>query len=62
MRAFNIEVANVAGQVTDKRLGDVRLKFWEEVVESIFNDKPYQHPVALELHKVPDEFTFLFPI
>jgi len=55
-------VANVAGQVTDKRLGDVRLKFWEEVVESIFNDKPYQHPVALELHKVPDEFTFLFPI
>ncbi|KAJ9589879.1 hypothetical protein L9F63_016997 [Diploptera punctata] len=51
VRAFNIEIARVQDQVSDPRLGQMRMKFWEESVEKIFaNDAP-KHPVALELHR-----------
>lgn len=51
IRAFNIEVARIEDQVSDPRLGQMRMKFWEDSVEKIFaNDAP-KHPVALELYR-----------
>nr|CAD7426408.1 unnamed protein product [Timema monikensis] len=51
IRAFNIEVARVQDQISDARIGQMRLKFWEDVIESIFQNKAHKHPVALELHR-----------
>nr|CAD7586333.1 unnamed protein product [Timema genevievae] len=55
IRAFNIEVARVQDQISDPRIGQMRLKFWEDVIESIFQNKAHKHPVALELHRVPKQ-------
>nr|CAD7452260.1 unnamed protein product [Timema tahoe] len=51
IRAFNIEVARVQDQISDPRIGQMRLKFWEDIIESIFKNKAHKHPVALELHR-----------
>jgi NADH dehydrogenase [ubiquinone] 1 alpha subcomplex assembly factor 6 len=56
IRAFNIEVAKVQDQVSDPRLGQMRMKFWEETVDKIYvNDTP-SHPVAIELYHVSTHF------
>ncbi|KAE8752886.1 hypothetical protein FOCC_FOCC000231 [Frankliniella occidentalis] len=52
IRAFNIEVANIEGQVSQATIGLMRLKFWEEAIEKIFKDNPPHHPVAQEIHRV----------
>nr|CAD7399049.1 unnamed protein product [Timema poppensis] len=52
IRAFNIEVARVQDQISDPRIGQMRFKFWEDVIESIFQNKAHKHPVALELHRL----------
>lgn len=57
IRAFNIEVANIEGQVSQLTIGQMRLKFWEESINKIFNDNPPQHPVAQEVHRVLDKST-----
>ncbi|XP_069677054.1 NADH dehydrogenase (ubiquinone) complex I, assembly factor 6 isoform X2 [Periplaneta americana] len=55
IRAFNTEVAKVQDQVSDPRLGQMRMKFWEEVVERIYSDNAPSHPVALELHRATQQ-------
>ena len=52
VRAFNIEVARIQDQVSDPRIGQMRMKFWEEAVEKIFAGDAHKHPVALELYRV----------
>lgn len=52
VRAFNIEVANIEGQVSNVSIGQMRLKFWEESIDKIFNDNPPHHPVTQEVHRV----------
>lgn len=56
IRGFNIEVARVADQVSDPKIGLVRLKFWDEVVDSCFSAKEARevprHPVSLDLFNV----------
>ncbi|KAK3919118.1 NADH dehydrogenase (ubiquinone) complex I, assembly factor 6 [Frankliniella fusca] len=52
IRAFNIEVANVEEQVSQTTIGLMRLKFWEDAIDKIFQDNPPQHPVAQEIHRV----------
>ncbi|KAH0954023.1 hypothetical protein HN011_007550 [Eciton burchellii] len=52
IRAFNVEVAQVEDQVSDKQIGAMRLKFWTETLNEIYNDHPPRSPVALELHKI----------
>lgn len=55
IRAFNIEVARIEGQVSQAAIGQMRLKFWEESIDKIFNDKPPHHPVAQEIYRVVDK-------
>ncbi|XP_050309139.1 NADH dehydrogenase (ubiquinone) complex I, assembly factor 6-like isoform X6 [Anthonomus grandis grandis] len=54
VRSFNVEVARVAEQVSQKDIGLMRLKFWEEVIEKCYSNDIKQvprHPVAVELFK-----------
>lgn len=52
IRAFNVEVAQVEDQVSDKAIGAMRLQFWTETLNDIYKDHPPRSPVALELHRV----------
>lgn len=62
IRGFNIEVARVADQVSDSKIGLMRLKFWDEVVDSCFSAKHTKeiphHPVSLDLFKVRQNVIF----
>ncbi|KRT78295.1 hypothetical protein AMK59_7113, partial [Oryctes borbonicus] len=54
IRSFNIEVARVNEQVTQRSIGLTRLKFWEDLIDRVFTkdiSKVPQHPVAIELFK-----------
>lgn len=50
IRAFNIEIANVHDIVSDIRIGQMRMKFWEETLEKLYKDDVAKHPVASLLH------------
>lgn len=52
IRAFNVEVALVEDQVSEKKIGEMRLKFWEEAVNEIYNGNPPRNPVGIELYRV----------
>lgn len=50
-RAFNVEIASIRDQVSQKYAGFGRMVFWRELVNDIYkDDKPIpSHPVAKEL-------------
>lgn len=54
VRGFNVEVARVAEQVSQGTIGDMRFKFWEDIIDKCYSkdikDVP-KHPVAIELYK-----------
>lgn len=52
VRAFNVEVAQVEDQVSDSRIGAMRLQFWADALNKIYDDNPPRNPVVLELHRV----------
>lgn len=52
IRAFNVEIATVEDHVQDKRNGLMRLKFWDDTINNIYNDLPPKTPTALELHRI----------
>lgn len=52
IRAFNVEIAQVEDQITIKHIGIMRLQFWKEMLNSIYDGVPSETPVALELHRV----------
>ncbi|GJQ69882.1 hypothetical protein Trydic_g22427 [Trypoxylus dichotomus] len=61
VRSFNIEVARVSEQVTQRNIGLMRLKFWEELIDKVFTKdatKVPQHPVAIELFKALTRVNF----
>merc|ERR1712071_751726 len=51
IRAFNVSVAQVQDQVSQGLIGQMRMKFWEDTLESMYHDAPPSQPVALQLHK-----------
>ncbi|XP_047109050.1 NADH dehydrogenase (ubiquinone) complex I, assembly factor 6 isoform X1 [Schistocerca piceifrons] len=51
IRAFNIETARVQDSVSDPRIGQMRLKFWEETIDKIYNGHVPKQPVASELYR-----------
>ncbi|RZF46944.1 hypothetical protein LSTR_LSTR012541 [Laodelphax striatellus] len=51
VRAFNIEVARVQDNVSDMKIGRMRLQFWLETIDSVFKDEVRDHPVVQELHR-----------
>lgn len=56
VRAFNVEIAKVAGSVSDDKLGQMRLKFWSDSLNKIYDkdkSKPLpEHPVIYEVADV----------
>jgi len=50
IRALNSEVSGVRDSVSDKTLGLVRLQFWRDTIDHLYEDKVPQHPVAVQLH------------
>ncbi|XP_076749962.1 NADH dehydrogenase (ubiquinone) complex I, assembly factor 6 homolog sicily [Xylocopa sonorina] len=56
IRAFNIEVAQVKDQVSDYRIGEMRLKFWTHSLNDTYNGNPPRSPVMLELHRILQKY------
>lgn len=48
--AFNAELANIRDQVSEPMLAMIRLQWWREALESLYEGKLRQHPVLEALH------------
>ncbi|KAF3309864.1 hypothetical protein TWF173_010265 [Orbilia oligospora] len=55
IRAFNVDIARIADQVSNLTVGRMRMQFWRDVIEKTYNGHPPQEPVALLLSKVLHE-------
>ncbi|XP_023333361.1 NADH dehydrogenase (ubiquinone) complex I, assembly factor 6 [Eurytemora carolleeae] len=51
IRAFNCEVSGVRDSVSEKQIGLMRLQFWRDTIDRIYENNPPQHPVAGQLHR-----------
>ncbi|KZS13440.1 UPF0551 protein [Daphnia magna] len=51
VRAFNVSVAQVQDQVSQGLIGQMRMKFWSDTLEAIYQDAPPAQLVALQLHE-----------
>jgi len=52
IRALNAEISGVRDNVTDKTLGLVRLQFWQDSIDKLYNDQVPRHPVAIQLYRL----------
>jgi len=52
IRAFSAEIAGVRDNISDRTIGQMRMQFWKDAIENIYEEKPPQHPVALELYSM----------
>lgn len=52
LRAFNIEIARIADTVSTPHVGQLRMQFWRETINSAFEGRPAQQPVAILLSHV----------
>ncbi len=50
--AFNSEIAKIRETVSEPILGDIRLKWWDEALDKIYNGEMPAHPVAISLAPV----------
>lgn len=48
--AFNAEIARARGAVSQPMIGQIRLQWWREAWEGIWEDRPRNHPVVAALH------------
>ena len=48
--AFNHEVAKIREAVSEPMLGEIRLQWWRESIDGIYDDNPRKHGVVLPLH------------
>ncbi len=49
--AFNIEIAKIAEVVSEPMLGQIRLQWWREAIDEIYDGAPRAHPVVEELSR-----------
>ena len=47
--AFNLEVAKIAEIVSEPMLGEIRLQWWREAIDGIYEGSPPTHPVVAAL-------------
>ncbi|KAL5022784.1 hypothetical protein ScPMuIL_001939 [Solemya velum] len=52
VRAFNIELAQIRDVVSDKQRGLMRMQFWKDTLNQIYQGVPPKSPIAMELHRV----------
>lgn len=51
VRAFNVSLAQVQDQVSQGTIGQMRMKFWSETLEAVYQNTPPAQLVALQLHE-----------
>jgi NADH dehydrogenase [ubiquinone] 1 alpha subcomplex assembly factor 6 len=49
IRAFNIELARIPDVVSNPMIGAMRMQFWRQTIDSTFNQRPPEEPVAVLL-------------
>jgi phytoene synthase len=49
--AFNVEIAAVAERVSEALLGRMRLQWWRETLNAVYDGRPVAHPVAEALRQ-----------
>ncbi len=49
--AFNHEVAKIREAVSEPMLGEIRLQWWREAIEGIYENNPRNHEIVLPLHQ-----------
>lgn len=47
--AFNAEITRIRDQVTEPHVGEIRLQWWLDTLDSIFHGDAQEHPVAIAL-------------
>ncbi len=53
--AFNLEVAKTRESVSEPMLGEIRLQWWREAIDGIYDGSPRRHEVVLPLAKLVTE-------
>ncbi|XP_002735300.2 NADH dehydrogenase (ubiquinone) complex I, assembly factor 6-like [Saccoglossus kowalevskii] len=51
LRAFNVDVATVKDNTSDIKIAQMRMQFWKETINEIYQGSPRQTPIACELHR-----------
>ncbi|MBI36363.1 MAG: hypothetical protein CL568_02115 [Alphaproteobacteria bacterium] len=54
--AFNSDIARTRELVSEPILGQIRLKWWDETISSIYEGETINHPVVMELAKAIKKF------
>ncbi len=54
--AFDAEICNIAGQVSEPAIGEIRLQWWRDAIEGVFDGNCDDHPVAKELQLVVHKY------
>eukprot|EP00794_Sanderia_malayensis_P018545 gene18545-20406_t len=52
IRSFNVELAKIRENISEKHIGSLRLQFWKDVIQEIFAGKARAQPVVLLLFEV----------
>ncbi|XXG77831.1 hypothetical protein AAC387_Pa08g1905 [Persea americana] len=55
LRAFNVETARAMDVASDRKIGLMRLLWWQEAIDKIFSNKIIEHPTAQALSSVISE-------
>ncbi|XP_064610533.1 NADH dehydrogenase (ubiquinone) complex I, assembly factor 6-like [Liolophura sinensis] len=55
IRSLNVEIAQVRDVITDKNIGVMRMQFWKEAIDSIYQGTPRQTPVCIEMAKAVED-------
>ncbi|XP_055524267.1 NADH dehydrogenase (ubiquinone) complex I, assembly factor 6 homolog [Wyeomyia smithii] len=58
IRAFNVEIARITSTVTDDKIGQMRLKFWDDAITSLYKTDSKSvpdQPVVREIKKAIDD-------
>lgn len=53
--AFNLEIAKTREAVSEPMLGEIRLQWWREAIEGIYEGTPRRHEVVQPLARLIDE-------
>ena len=54
--AFDVEISNIAGQVSEPAIGEIRLQWWRDTIDDIYGDACDHHPIAKELQSAVKQY------
>jgi len=50
--AFDADISNIAGQVSEPAIGEIRLQWWHDEIDAVYGGSCDNHPIARELQPV----------